>query len=175
MIEKAIIFATVAHEGKKRKGTNIPYILHPLEAANIVMSIKYDEELIAAAVLHDILEETPFTEKDLQERFGDRVGSLVASESENKLFTWEERKKQTIEDLEKTTDLGFLIVALGDKLSNMRSIQRDYLALGDELWSRFNRGKEEQSWYYRSLVECMRRLEPFPAYQEFKRLVEEVF
>lgn len=175
MIENAVIFATAAHKGQKRKGTEIPYILHPLEAANIVLSYKYDEELISAAILHDILEETTFTKKDIEAQFGSRVAELVEAETEDKSKTWEERKAHTIEYLEHTQDKGILIVTLGDKLSNVRAIHRDYLALGDRLWDRFNKGKELQRWYYIGLVKSLYLLEDVSAYQEFKRLVEDVF
>ncbi len=175
MINKAIQFATKAHDGQFRKATKIPYILHPLEAAAIVSGIKSDEELIAAAVLHDILEETEYTIEDITEQFGKRVAELVASDTEDKSKTWEERKSNTIDYLAKVKDKDILIVTLGDKLSNIRSIYNDYYRLGDEVWKRFNKGKEDQGWYYNSLASSMKALNGIPAFEEYKRLVKEVF
>lgn len=84
LLDKAIVFATREHEGQYRKGTKIPYILHPLEAAAIVGTMTTDDELIAGAVLHDVVEDTETTVEDIRELFGERVAQLVASESENK-------------------------------------------------------------------------------------------
>ena len=83
-IEKAVLFATKAHAGAFRKGTNRPYILHPIEAMSIVMKFTEDEDVIAAAVLHDTLEDTSVTREQLEIEFGSRVATLVASVSEDK-------------------------------------------------------------------------------------------
>lgn len=84
VLDHAIAFATKAHEGQFRKGTQIPYILHPMEAAAIVGTMTTDDEIIAGAALHDVVEDTDTTLEDVVRLFGERVGSLVASESENK-------------------------------------------------------------------------------------------
>ena len=98
LLDSAIIFATKAHSGMMRKGTNVPYIVHPIEAAAIVSTMTDDEEVIAAAVLHDVLEDTEATEQDLLAHFGRRITELVMGESENKRrnfpasLTWKVRK-----------------------------------------------------------------------------------
>jgi len=176
MINKAIIFATKAHEGQFRKGTNTPYILHPLEAGIIVSQIKNDEDLICAAILHDVVEDTDITVGMVKEEFNERIADLVVSESEDKSKSWKERKGHTLETLkkEKNEDIG--IVALGDKLSNIRAINRDFQEIGDKLWDRFNvKDKNEHKWYYSGLVDSLRYLSEYNAYQEFKSLVKKVF
>lgn len=138
LLAKAYAFAAKAHEGVTRKGTTIPYITHPIEAASIVMTMTEDVEVIAAALLHDVVEDTDYTLSDIQERFGERIAELVAEETENKRQdqpsdqTWRTRKEETIQSL-KEASIEAKIVALGDKLSNMRSIDRDYEAIGDAL------------------------------------------
>jgi len=92
MINKAILFATKAHAGQFRKGTNTPYILHPLEAGIIVSHIKNDEDLICAAILHDVVEDTDITTEIVKEEFNERIADLVVSESEDKSKSWKERK-----------------------------------------------------------------------------------
>ena len=84
LLDHAIIFATKAHSGTTRKGTNVPYIVHPIEAAAIVSAMTDDEEVIAAAVLHDVIEDTEATREDLLARFGRRITDLVMNESEDK-------------------------------------------------------------------------------------------
>jgi len=176
MISKAIIYATKAHSGQFRKGTNIPYILHTLEAGIIVSQIKYDEDLICAAILHDVVEDTDRTFEMVKEEFNERIADLVASESEDKSKSWKERKGKTLESLaeEKNEDIG--IVALGDKLSNMRAIDRDIREIGDKLWGRFNvKDKNEHKWYYSGLADSLSYLSEYNAYHEFKILVDKAF
>ena len=105
LVEQAILFATEAHRGQLRKGSNLPYILHPLEAAAIVAGLTDDPEVIAAAVLHDVLEDTSATPGELEAAFGPRVTALVQSESENKRphldprDSWQLRKQEALEEL----------------------------------------------------------------------------
>jgi myo-inositol-1(or 4)-monophosphatase len=181
VINKAIIYAVNAHRGTYRKGSSTPYILHPIEAATIVSTMTNDCSLIAAALLHDVIEDTEITYEDLKQEFG-LIADLVEIESENKRKnkppeeTWHIRKKETIEFFMNKAQKESKIIALGDKLSNMRSIYRDYQAIGDDLWEKFHeKNKTEQGWYYKSMVEALKDLKEYQAYQEFKRLVYKVF
>ena len=122
MVEKAIEFATKAHEGQFRKGTKKPYIVHPLEVKEIVMTMTEDEEIICAAVLHDTIEDCKdVSEKTICTQFGERIAKLVAGESEDKTKTWEERKSATIEHLKNASE-ELQMIGLADKLSNLRDI-----------------------------------------------------
>ena len=97
MINKAIEFATKAHEGQVRKGTKRPYIVHPIEVGDIVSTMTRDEEVISAAVLHDTIEDCEGITKELLAReFSERVADIVVQESEDKSRTWMERKSATI-------------------------------------------------------------------------------
>jgi len=181
ILDQALVLAINAHKGQFRKGTQIPYILHPMEAAAIVGTMTTDDEIIAAAALHDVVEDTETTIEDIVTLFGKRVGSLVASESENKreglpaASTWKIRKQETLDHL-KNSPIEVKIITLGDKLSNIRAIYRDYLAIGDELWQRFNqKDKHEHYWYYSSIAECLSELNCFQAYKEYCDLVEKTF
>ena len=177
MINKAIAFAVKAHEGQPRKGTEIPYIFHPLEVGMIVSRITDDEEVIAAAVLHDTVEDCDaVTLDDIRREFGDRVARIVGLESEDKDKSWEERKAATVRSLKKESMREAKIVALGDKLSNIRCFYADYIKLGDELWQRFNmKDKRMQGRYYHGLCEALSDLSDLDEYQEFRRMVEMVF
>ena len=97
MVEKAIAFATKAHEGQVRKGTRRPYIVHPLEVGEIVSEMTDDEEVIAAAVLHDTIEDCEeVTEEMLRREFGERVASMVAHESEDKVVEGTKKRDDRI-------------------------------------------------------------------------------
>jgi len=182
LLDEAIRFAVQAHSGQPRKGTNMPYILHPLEAAAIVATMTDDPEIIAAAVLHDIVEDAHVSVDEIAARFCERVAKLVNSETENKREdqpasdTWLIRKQETIQRLSKEKDLAVKMVTLGDKLSNIRAMYRDHLAIGDKLWERFNqKDPNMHAWYYRAVADVTIELSQYPAWQEYWALVEKVF
>ena len=182
LVSEAIAFAVKAHDGMWRKKSNAPYILHPIEAAVIVGTMTDDQNLIAAAVLHDVVEDAGITIEEIEERFGKRVRELVQSETENKrenlppAETWRIRKEESLELLKNTEDLGVLMVWLGDKLANMRSLYRDWKVEGDAMWQRFNqKDPRQQAWYYHSIATLTQRLEHTSAWIEYKTLTELVF
>lgn len=94
--KKALYFATVKHEGQYRKGGSVPYITHPVQVAADVSLFTEDEEVIAAAFLHDILEDCPDVSLDLlRKEFGDRTAQLVyevSSPRDVQYATWKEKK-----------------------------------------------------------------------------------
>ena len=134
-LHHAIVFATQAHQGQSRKGTDIPYISHPFEVAQILTAAGCDTELIIAGLLHDVLEDTDETPETIEKEFGPVVLSLIQSNSEDKSRSWEERKRHTIDYMTHKASLEELLLACADKLSNLRSIKADYMACGDELWA----------------------------------------
>ena len=177
MIERAITFATQAHEGQFRKGTTRPYILHPLEVGEIVATMTKDEEIISAAILHDTIEDCKdVTEEQICQEFSERVAHLVLQESEDKSKTWMERKGATIEHL-KAAPKEVQIIGLADKLSNMRDIDRGYPVCGEELWNRFRmKDKKMIGWYYKGIMTSLKdSLEEIPAFQEYCELVKKHF
>ena len=93
LIDLAIKVSTKAHEGQYRKGTNLPYISHPYAVGMLLMSYECTSEVVAAGILHDTVEDTELTLKDIEEQFGPKVASIVEGCSEpNKEWSWEERK-----------------------------------------------------------------------------------
>ncbi len=182
MFEEAICFAVEAHCGQVRKGETVPYIVHPMEVAAICATITADPEVLAAAVLHDTVEDTDTTPEEIERRFGRRVAALVASETEDKRVdlppdeTWRIRKEESLEDLKNATDPGVKILWLGDKLANIRSFRRRQTRCGDELWEIFNqKNPGQQAWYYRNIVGLLRELENTDAWRELNDDVEYLF
>ncbi|MDD3362551.1 MAG: HD domain-containing protein [Hespellia sp.] len=177
MINRAIVFATKAHAGQYRKGTKRPYIVHPVEVGDIVASMTLDEEIRCAAVLHDTIEDCDWvTAEIISEEFSPRVADIVAQESEDKSRTWKERKGHTVEHL-KNAPIEVQMIALADKLSNMRDIDRDYPVFGDELWNRFNmKEKDTIGWYYKGVRDALEdAFAGKPPYEEYCRLVKKTF
>ena len=181
-LDKAIVFAVKAHANTERRGKGFPYIVHPLEALSIVASMTPDQELLAAAVLHDTVEDTDVTIEQIRNEFGERVASLVSDESEertpgmDKVASWRSRKEAAINHLANASR-DAKMVALGDKLSNMRAIYQDYCMIGDALWDRFHapNGRADHEWHYRGLVNALSDLADTAAFKEFADLVDRVF
>lgn len=182
ILEEAILFATKAHEGAKRKNSSLPYILHPCEAAAIAGTMTSDLEVLAAVVLHDVVEDTAVTIQEIEAAFGFRVASLVAAETEDKReyespeVTWVIRKTESIEHLRNAENHEIQIMWLADKLSNMRAIIRDYHFMGDEIWNTFHmRDKKQHEWYYRTILELLSDWADYDAWKEFSFLIDAVF
>jgi myo-inositol-1(or 4)-monophosphatase len=180
--ERAVVFAAVAHGGTTRKGSRIPYLSHPVEAAAIVSEMTDDEEIIAAAVLHDVVEDTDVTIEDVKAYFGERIAYYVSGETEDKRkdlppeATWELRKQEALAYLTERADRNAKMLALGDKLSNLRAIDRDMISIGEDIWNRFHqKEKEKHGWLYRQTAEALRELEEYPVWQEYDRLIRKVF
>ena len=189
LLDRAIVFAVQAHHNSERRGKGFPYIVHPMEAVEIVATITPDQELLAAAALHDTIEDTDVTFDQLREAFGERIARLVHDESDqldgvvfkpetaqqDESATWHQRKQAAIDRLAAAPH-NAKIVAMGDKLSNMRAIWRDYQQKGDELWKIFHvTDKASHEWHYRGLAASLSELSDTFAYREFVRLIDEVF
>lgn len=188
---KALKIAWDVHKKQLRKGSNIPYIVHPLEVAIILYENGADEDLLIAALLHDTIEDTKGDREKLlsylNENFNSRVIELILAASEpykvqskkvlseeDEINTWKERKQHTIEFIKNANyDVKMLICA--DKLSNIRSTFKDYERIGDKVWKKFNAGYEEQRWYYKNIVIVLSELENLNMYQELCKLVEKTF
>ena len=182
LVSEAIIFAAKVHDGMRRRKSDSPYVLHPLEAAVIVGSMTADQNLIAAAVLHDVIEDAGVAVEEIEEKFGKRVRELVASETEDKRSdlppaeTWRIRKEESLAVLRDTDDMDVLMVWMGDKLANMRAIYRDFKVEGHAMWQRFNqKDVGQQAWYYRTIADLTKRLSDTPAWIEYKALTDLVF
>ncbi len=180
-LDKALHFAIDAHSGVERRGKGYPYIVHPMEAVSIVATITKDQELLAAAALHDVVEDTEITEDDIRKEFGDRVAELVASESDlviegkSESESWKERKEYAIKRLKNLSKDG-KIVAIGDKLSNARAMLYDYEQMGEELWNKFHVSDPKlHKWHYEGLRDAMSELKGTVPFEEFSKIVDELF
>ena len=150
------------HQGKVRKFTGSPFILHPMEVAQILSTMTDDQEVIAAGILHDIVEDTDGTLGEIKQRFGDRVAALVDSESEKKdpdvdpALSWQQRKEDSLLVLKNSTDVGVKMLWLADKLANIRSLARQYSENGEETWQSLHQHDPAmQCWYYKTIAETV--------------------
>ena len=182
LFNKAIFLATRAHSGAKRKCCSLPYIVHPMEAAAIVASMTEKEEVLCAAMLHDVVEDAGVTIEEIRAEFGERIAFLVASETENKREdvpakdSWMIRKQEAVDHLRACDDIDVKMLYLGDKLSNLRSMYRGKQLEGDAFWRHFHqKDPEKHHWYYRSIADAISELSGYLAWQELDRLIVHLF
>jgi (p)ppGpp synthase/HD superfamily hydrolase len=179
LIERAIETAVKAHEKQKRKGTRIAYITHPFAVGITLARAGCSEEILVAGILHDTVEDARIKPARIREEFGEKIASIVEKCTEpDKRSSWRKRKQHTLDSLKKAgVHVKFVVCA--DKLHNISTIATEHGRVGDRVWKRFRRGREDQKWYYTSLVESLRMAEVNPSYEklynEFKKKVSEVF
>lgn len=179
LIDRAIEVAAIAHRHQVRKGTDIPYITHPFAVGLMLARAGCADEIVAAGILHDTVEDTDLTLEDLHHDFGEKVAAIVAGCSEpSKSHSWEERKRHTIEHI-RTASWEVRAVSCADKLHNLRSIAHGHNTLGEDVWTRFKRGRADQAWYYRNMADALctpRPGEPeVPLCRELRDEVEKMF
>ena len=174
---RAINTAATVHDGHYRKGTNTPYISHLYGVMNIAAEMTDDEDLLIACLLHDAIEDVP--EKYGADRiladFGERVLGIVQGVTKVDLPGWQERSDAYLAHLKSEASADSVLVSLCDKAHNLQSILADHEELGDELWGRFNSGKERQQWWYRSILEvAAERLPGCPLLTDYAAMVEKL-
>ena len=173
-IHKAIIFATKAHEGQLRKGTDVPYIVHPMEVMQILTDNKCPESVIIAGLLHDTLEDTSTTAEEIIDNFGQSIYDLVKNESEDKSKTWKERKQATIDHLANASE-EIQQICCADKLSNIKSIYADKLTVGERVFDRFNAPKDQIRWFYQEVAKALTKIEGYQMKKELESYIAKVF
>lgn len=179
--DRALIFARQRHNTQVRKGTAIPYLAHLMSTAALVLEAGGVEDQAIAGLLHDALEDREYTHAtygELVDLFGERVAGIVreCSHAEPELGAekeaWRQRKERYIAGLQHHS-VDSILVSNADKLHNARSILADYRIHREELWSRFNAGRNDQLWYYRSLADTYSQLGS-PLADELDRVVTDL-
>ena len=152
---QALEFATSAHEGQARKGSDIPYVAHLLGVTAIVLEHGGDEDQAIAALLHDAIEDQggDSMRQQIRERFGGRVTTMVDDCTDADVQPkppWKERKLAYVAHISEA-HADSLLVSMADKLHNSTAILRDFQRIGPTVFARFSAGPEDTLWYYRSL------------------------
>lgn len=179
-MELAKKLAYERHEGQTRKNTGNPFVCHLERVVEIAKTMTDVEDIIKAAWLHDIVEDTETELEEIYALFGKRVGDLVKLETEDKTGdpreTWKARKQEQLDVLKNTDDKEVYIIALSDKLANMEELARDLEDLGDSIWDNFNNNNiEDQKWYYYSFAELVKDLSHHEAYSRYLEVLKTVF
>jgi len=148
-------FVTIAHEGQKRKSEPDKEIIHPIAVAEILEHYGYDENVVSAGYLHDIVEDTKYSIEDIKELFGNDIANLVNSATEpNKSLSWEERKKHTIKEI-KNTPLRNKVIVCSDKINNVEDLTRILRIKGMDVFKLFKRDYKNQLWYFENIYQSL--------------------
>ena len=176
--DQALHYAVLIHAGQVRKGTEIPYLAHLLGVASIALEYGGNEDEAIGALLHDAGEDAGGRGRieDIRQRFGDAVADIVDGCTDADVVPkpeWRKRKEDYIAHV-RTASASVRLVSAADKLHNARAVLRDYRVHGENLWSRFNGGKDGTLWYYSSLVEAFAEADNNELVKELKSVVCEI-
>jgi (p)ppGpp synthase/HD superfamily hydrolase len=174
----ALDYALELHGDQQRKGSDTPYVAHLLAVASLVLEDGGDEEQAIAALLHDAPEDQGGLEtlEAIRQRFGERVANIVhgcTDTYETPKPPWRQRKESYLEHLRVAPE-EVRRVSLADKLHNARSILTDLLRCGEDVWVRFNGGKDGTLWYYHSLLIVFRSLSDSPLVTELGWVLQRI-
>ena len=167
IIEKAMHIAVVVHSGQLRKGDESPYIIHPVMVALKLAKYNFSDSIIAAALTHDVLEDTDFPIEQLREELGDEVFGIVKSVTQDGSLSWEEKKEKYIEDVRNGSD-GAKAVSVADKIHNIESLEDAYSKQGSDIWKKFNRGMEKKMWFENEVLKMLKETWKHPLIDEYE-------
>jgi len=172
IIEKAVRVSVAAHKDQTRKGDDLPYIIHPFMVAIKLAKYNFPDTVIAAALTHDVLEDTEFPEDKLMDELGDEVLEIIKAVTNDDSLPWEEKKSKYVETVRNGSD-GAKAVAVADKIHNLESLLIAYEAQGSELWKKFNRGKEQKLWFEIEVLKMLKETWQHPLIEEYEKLLEQ--
>lgn len=176
--DKAKNFAIQAHMGQVRKSeSDKPMIIHPIGVGTLLEELEFDDNVVAAGYLHDVVEDTIYTLEDIENNFGSDIASLVKGASEpDKSLSWEERKKHTINE-SKDLPLRNKAIIAADKINNLTDLNIIFRRTGVRNFDAFKRGEESQRWYYTSIYESLiyNEDENLPIFKKYKEILDNIF
>lgn len=154
LLENAIIMCFEAHKDQIRKGDGKPYYIHPVMVTMKLAKHGFSDEVLVAALAHDVLEETKMPKEILRKKLGDKVADIVETVTQDDSLPWEEKKLKYIEKV-KNGSFEAKMVSVADKVLNLESFLIAYEEQGEKLWSKFNAPKEKKIWFEEKLLEAL--------------------
>lgn len=169
LTDRALLLAFAAHEGQRRhEGT--PYITHPVAVAFILAKHGFGEEVIAAALVHDVLEDTAVTEDAMRQELGDTVADIVKAVSYDRSLPWKGQRERYIESVREAGE-SVMAVSLADKVHNAQSLLALHAAGGPAIWAKFNATKERKLWFEEAMLAMLKEAWQHPMVGEYEALV----
>lgn len=173
LLEKAHRLMIRAHGKQVRKTYGSPYVAHPMMVAKKLARLNFPDEVIAAAMVHDVLEDTNITEQQLRQELGDEVVDIILPLSEDKKLEWEDRKKKYISDV-KNGSSATKAVSIADKIHNLESIIATHQNMGSDIWSKFNRPKEQKLQFEKEMLKAFQESWDHSMIAEYEKLLKQV-
>jgi (p)ppGpp synthase/HD superfamily hydrolase len=173
LLEKALRMAAAAHEGQYRKDGHVPYITHPVMCAFILSKHAFAEEVVAAALVHDVLEDTTVTEEQMRKELGDTVTNLVLLVTYDPSLSWEEQRSAYIEKL-RNAPADAKAISVADKIHNAQSLLDAHAKQGSLIWAQFNRPKEKKLWFEGEMLKMLQETWQHPLVDEYAALYEQM-
>lgn len=174
-LDYAILFATKAHDGQRRKTDNVNMIFHPFTVGMILQRENMDEDTVIAGILHDVVEDTKYTIEDIENIFGKSVKDKISEVTENKALEWKERKKEAIEKVRNASFEGKMIES-ADKINNLESLYDLLKEKGEDIWKKFNKPYPDQKWYYTEMYKAViENVEYNNLFKRYKTILDKVF
>jgi (p)ppGpp synthase/HD superfamily hydrolase len=170
LLDTATRMAVARHATQKRKDDDSPYIVHPVMVALLLAKHGFSEEIVAAGLTHDLVEDTDCTSGELRAALGDEVADIVASVTNDDSLSWEDKKKKYIETVRLGSE-GAKAVATADKIHNAESLIRAHARLGTELWNHFTTGREKKLWFEDAMLAMLEETWQHPLVDEYAALV----
>ena len=171
IIEQALRVAVTAHRDQVRKSDGSPYVAHPIMVGFILKTYGFSDEVVAAAFVHDVLEDTSVTESEFTMELGSTVARIVTGVSEDKSMPWEERKAAYAAALA-TADESVKAVSIADKIHNAESIINDYASKGNAVWDPFSRGKETKLWFEELVYSELSKDWSHPLLERYRKAID---
>jgi (p)ppGpp synthase/HD superfamily hydrolase len=171
LTEKAARLAVSAHTGQTRKGDGLPYIIHPFMVALKLANHGFSDAVIAAALTHDVLEDTDYAEDEFKTELGEEVYEIVKAVTNDDSLPWEEKKKKYVETVRNGSE-GAKAVAVADKIHNLESLLFAHAEQGSDIWKKFNRGKEQKLWFESEVLKMLEETWTHPLIDEYEKLFE---
>lgn len=170
LIETAAVIALEAHAGQKRKDGDAPYAAHVIAVALKLAHYGYSDALVAAALVHDVLEDTTYPESKLRSLMGDEIMEILFAVRNDDTLEWEEKKKKYIESVRAGSD-DVKALATADKICNLESLIAAHQRVGPEIWLKFNRNKEKKIWFEDEMLKMLKETWQHPLVHEYDSLL----
>jgi (p)ppGpp synthase/HD superfamily hydrolase len=171
VIEKAIVVSVTAHHNQIRKLDNTPYIVHPFMVALKLAKYGFPDAVIAAALTHDVLEDTEYGEEKLKAELGEEVLGIVKAVTNDNSLSWEDKKRKYVETVRNGPE-GAKAVAVADKIHNLEDLIAAHATQGPQVWKKFNRGKEQKFWFEDEVLKMLKQTWKHPLIDEYEALIK---
>ena len=170
LLELATRIAVKAHEHQTRKESNIPYIVHPFMVALKLQKYGFSDEVLSAALVHDVLEDTNVTADEIEKSLGFEIRFMVETVTQDSGISWKDKKIKYIEKV-RVAPVNVRAIATADKIHNLESLIVGIKEHGESIWQNFNSSKVDKIWFEESMLKMLRDTWEHPLVDEYESLL----